>query len=120
MNPRRNLQGKRSVWAAISLLLLQALFPALIHAAASLNPGSEICSAYGIKKVFADDGSSSGTQASAQHCPVCALAHVDVLPVGGIARVYADAFTVVPVSSLPAWQLVDASRRPNLRGPPRA
>ena len=73
---------QRRVWIALFALIVQAVLPSVIHAAASRNAGlAEICTAFGIKKVALKDADAPDSGIQRQHCPVCSVADAFALPV---------------------------------------
>lgn len=76
---RANLQWR--VWIAIYALLIQALLPSFVHAAAPQGSHfAEVCTAFGIKKLNTLDSGSSGSVSPIKQCPLCQLADALALP----------------------------------------
>jgi hypothetical protein len=119
MKQHSNSQLKGKAWIAILALLLQALLPSVIYAAAPKGSDlSEICTAFGIRKVATASGDSTGTTSHSQHCPVCSVAHLFALPPTQLwlhspSRVAFDAPRPALSQEYPASRL-----SPYLRGPP--
>lgn len=119
MKRHSNIQLKGKVWSAIFALLLQALLPSVIYAAAPKGSDlAEVCTAFGIKKVAVAGGNPAGTTSHSQHCPVCSLAHLFALPPAQVglhspSRVAFDAPRPALSQEYPASRL-----SLYLRGPP--
>ena len=119
MKRHSNSQLKAKVWIAICALLLQALLPSVIYAAAPKGSDlSEVCTAFGIKKVATAGGDPAGATSHSQHCPVCSVAHLFALPSPQVglhspSRVAFDASRPALSQEYPASRLA-----PYLRGPP--
>jgi len=119
MKWRSNSQLKGKAWIAIFALLLQALLPSLVYAAAPKNSDlSEVCTAFGIKKVATAGGDPARATLHSQHCPICSVAHLLALPSTHIglhspSRVAFDAPQPALSQDYPASRL-----SPYLRGPP--
>jgi hypothetical protein len=116
----RTVKLRCKVWLAIFAFLLQALLPAAMYAAA---PGkdhlSEICTAFGIKKIGAPDSSGSDSLLLSQHCPICSVAGLLALPTPDfMPDIHAPAglSVAVLVADRPAFAPIKL--RPYLRGPP--
>ncbi|HEX7633765.1 MAG TPA: DUF2946 family protein [Noviherbaspirillum sp.] len=72
---------KSKAWAAICMLLIQALLPAFVYATVSKGSTlAEVCTAFGIKKIAPHDGGTADTAGQGKHCPVCALTQLFALP----------------------------------------
>lgn len=61
------------IWIVALLLLVQALLPALLHAAAPVRL-HEVCTSLGVKRIAVQEEGS----AAQQHCQLCVLAQQDV------------------------------------------
>jgi hypothetical protein len=98
-------------------LLVQALLPLMLHApAGARGHDTEICTAYGVKKIVIDD--DAGT--SQQHCQLCVPGQHGAYP--GVAS-----YAFLPLSAwYPIAGIASASFQPaatlvlHLRGPPAA
>lgn len=63
------------------MLLVQALLPSFIYAAAPRDSAlAEVCTAFGIKKIALKDREASDSAVQRLHCPVCTLADALALP----------------------------------------
>jgi hypothetical protein len=100
-------------------ILIQALLPAALHASSPPKRASEICTAFGIKKIAVHDSSQSDSPPG-RHCPVCP-------PAAGIFSLLpaepAEVFIPPPHRSFLRHQAerifhTEDWLRPYLRGPP--
>lgn len=119
MKRHSNSHLKSKAWIAILALLLQALLPSVIYAAAPKGSYlSEVCTAFGIKKVVTPGGDPARVTSHPQHCPVCSVAHLFALSstqpkLHPPSRVAFDAPLQALSQEYPASRL-----SPYLRGPP--
>lgn len=108
-------------WVAILALLMQSLLPTVAHAVApSHRYLTEICTAFGIKKVQLESGAGDTRDArdARQHCPVCSLGDAPALPVCS-SELALPVSIVFELSFLSASQEYRAHRSfVYLRGPP--
>lgn len=119
MKRRKNGHLKSRAWVAIFALLIQALLPSVIYAAAPKGSYlSEVCTAFGIKKVAVPGSDQAGTGPHRQHCPVCSVAQLFALP-SAPASLYLPSIVAFDIPRSAVSQEYAASRlSPYLRGPP--
>lgn len=119
MKRRTNSRLKGNAWIAIFALLLQALLPSVIYAAAPTGSAlSEVCTAFGIKKVVTASGDPAPTTLHSQHCPICSVAHLFALPSTHVG-LYSPSRVAFDIPHPTLSQEYPASRlSPYLRGPP--
>lgn len=74
MQHRTNGGLKHTVWVALLALLVQVLSPALIHAGQPQTIVlSEICTAFGIKKVAHKTSDLPDSKHPGEHCALCVI-----------------------------------------------
>jgi len=110
---------KSRAWAAIFVLLLQALFPAIVYASSPKDGyAAEVCTAFGIKKVVSQNPSTPDGVAHQQHCPFCFVAHLLALPNSPATFSLPDVVARDSISPVDSQQYQATRLRPHVRGPP--
>ena len=102
------------------MLLVQALLPAFIYASAPRGSYlSEVCTAFGIRKVpVSGDDASGALPSPVRHCPVCAVAHLLALPPGIAVPDFSVAAVFEPPLAADSQEFTAPRLSPYLRGPP--
>jgi hypothetical protein len=111
---------RQTAWVALFALLIQALLPSFIYAAAPKNSAlGEICTAFGIKKVAGKVAATPhDTSVSGTHCPVCALAGAIALPFGQLSVPFPPAAVFAASEPAGSQHYPRVRLSVYLRGPP--
>ncbi|RJG05448.1 DUF2946 domain-containing protein [Noviherbaspirillum cavernae] len=110
---------KSKAWAAIFVLLMQALLPAVSYATASRGGFlAEVCTAFGIKKIASPDSDSPDGMAMQQHCPICSVAQMLALPNSHAALPLPSSIAFEIPQQVDSQEYAAVRLSPWLRGPP--